>query len=332
MRTSTVATILPIAVLQGSAGTSPARIITPKRRSLVTGRARGRRALHQVEGVAVIPSRSPVAGNAGPADQAAMSITKLRQRRARRARTLAHLPLRRFRHRHPDRKVIPTPFGTGDRHDRLPTAVKRARTFRTCAATVPGSAVLPVKTSTATGQPSRAQSSPKTICCLPFLPSRLWPKAASGQCFPSTKSWTSCRRASGCRPAGDGGPGSARSSAGGRAASRAWPASRCRSPRRGRARRRGWKRRSRARAAGSWPAWNPAPAPGPRWPCVRRRRTRKASSGRSNAIPPLITRRMPSTIPGGRCVRLARIFLRMRLPSRSRIVGRWPRFGMASMW
>ena len=35
------------------------------------------------------------------------------------------------------------------------------------------SAVLPGNTSTASGQPAAEHSSPNTICCLPFLPSRL---------------------------------------------------------------------------------------------------------------------------------------------------------------
>ena len=62
---------------------------------------------------------------------------------------------------------------------------ERCWTFFTCTPTVLGSAVLPANTSTATGQPSAAQSRPKTICCLPCLPSRLWPNAASGKQRPS---------------------------------------------------------------------------------------------------------------------------------------------------
>ena len=49
----------------------------------------------------------------------------------------------------------------------------RSRIFATWLATVSGSAVEPSKTSTATGQPSAVHSSPKTICSVPFLPSRL---------------------------------------------------------------------------------------------------------------------------------------------------------------
>ena len=62
----------------------------------------------------------------------------------------------------------------------------RSRIFATWLVTVSGSTVEPSKTSTATGQPSAVHSSPKTICNVPFLPSRLYPCWASGQCVPST--------------------------------------------------------------------------------------------------------------------------------------------------
>jgi len=49
---------------------------------------------------------------------------------------------------------------------------------------VRGSAVLPAMTCTTTGRLERLQSRPKTICSLPFLQSREWPCAASGQWWP----------------------------------------------------------------------------------------------------------------------------------------------------
>ena len=58
---------------------------------------------------------------------------------------------------------------------------KRSRSLATCGATVLGSAVEPSKTSTATGQPADVHSRPKTICKVPFLPSRLCPRWANGQ-------------------------------------------------------------------------------------------------------------------------------------------------------
>ena len=59
-----------------------------------------------------------------------------------------------------------------------PTSAMRAMPKRflilsTCRPTVVGSAVFPGNTSTARGQPAAEHSSPNTICCLPFLPSRL---------------------------------------------------------------------------------------------------------------------------------------------------------------
>ena len=62
---------------------------------------------------------------------------------------------------------------------------KRPLSLATCVATVAGSAVLPANTSTAIGQPSPVHNSPIAICCLPRLPSRLWPNLASGQHRPS---------------------------------------------------------------------------------------------------------------------------------------------------
>ena len=53
---------------------------------------------------------------------------------------------------------------------------KRAASFSTREATAPGSAVLPRKTSAATGRPSRSQSRAKTIRRSPRLPSREWPQ------------------------------------------------------------------------------------------------------------------------------------------------------------
>ena len=49
---------------------------------------------------------------------------------------------------------------------------KRSLSLATCAATVAGSAVLPLNTSTAIGQPSAVQIRPKTICGSSRLPSR----------------------------------------------------------------------------------------------------------------------------------------------------------------
>jgi hypothetical protein len=50
---------------------------------------------------------------------------------------------------------------------------KRRLSLATWAASVLGSPVSPSNTSTAIGQPSAAHNSPKTICSLPALPSRL---------------------------------------------------------------------------------------------------------------------------------------------------------------
>ena len=58
---------------------------------------------------------------------------------------------------------------------------KRSLSFVTCAPSVAGSAVLPLNTSTAIGQPAALQIRPKTICGSSRLPSREWPRAASGQ-------------------------------------------------------------------------------------------------------------------------------------------------------
>ena len=60
------------------------------------------------------------------------------------------------------------------------------RTISTASVNALGSPVLPANTRTATGQPSRAVISPYSICCLPRLPSREWPNAASSQRMPST--------------------------------------------------------------------------------------------------------------------------------------------------
>ena len=62
---------------------------------------------------------------------------------------------------------------------------KRVRIFSTWQATVLGSDVEPSKTSTASGQPSAVHNRPKTICNVPGLPSRLYPRWASGQWVPS---------------------------------------------------------------------------------------------------------------------------------------------------
>ncbi|HEX9358432.1 MAG TPA: hypothetical protein VF933_32040 [Streptosporangiaceae bacterium] len=62
-----------------------------------------------------------------------------------------------------------------------------SRTTRTIWVNAAGSPVLPGKTRTATGRPSGSVSSPYSICSLPFLPSREYPRAASGHCVP--RSW-----------------------------------------------------------------------------------------------------------------------------------------------
>src|SRR5689334_12844897 len=62
-----------------------------------------------------------------------------------------------------------------------------SRTTWTICVNAAGSPVLPGKTRTATGRPCGSVSSPYSICALPFLPSREWPRAASGQCRPSTQ-------------------------------------------------------------------------------------------------------------------------------------------------
>ena len=49
-----------------------------------------------------------------------------------------------------------------------------------------GSPVSPGNTRTATGRPSGSASSPDSICSFPFLPSREYPRAASGQRRPSS--------------------------------------------------------------------------------------------------------------------------------------------------
>lgn len=58
---------------------------------------------------------------------------------------------------------------------------KRSFSLATWAATVAGSAVLPLNTSTAIGQPSAVQIRPNTICGSSRLPSRECPRAASSQ-------------------------------------------------------------------------------------------------------------------------------------------------------
>ena len=50
-----------------------------------------------------------------------------------------------------------------------------------------GSPALPGKTRTATGRPAGSVSSPYSICSRPFLPSREYPRAASGQHRPSSQ-------------------------------------------------------------------------------------------------------------------------------------------------
>ncbi len=62
---------------------------------------------------------------------------------------------------------------------------KRLRILSTCAATVSGSPVEPSNTSTATGHPAAVHSNPNTICKVPRLQSRLWPRRANGQVCPS---------------------------------------------------------------------------------------------------------------------------------------------------
>ena len=61
------------------------------------------------------------------------------------------------------------------------------RTACTASGNVFGSPVLPAKTRTATGRPSRLVSRPYSIWALPRLPSREYPNAASSQCVPSTQ-------------------------------------------------------------------------------------------------------------------------------------------------
>ena len=60
-----------------------------------------------------------------------------------------------------------------------------SRTTSVIAVNAAGSPVLPGKTRTATGQPSGSVSSPYSICSFPFLPSREYPRADSGQHRPS---------------------------------------------------------------------------------------------------------------------------------------------------
>ncbi len=61
------------------------------------------------------------------------------------------------------------------------------RTTLTISVNAAGSPVLPGSTRTATGRPSGSVSSPYSICSLPFLPSREYPRPASGQCVPSSQ-------------------------------------------------------------------------------------------------------------------------------------------------
>src|SRR4029079_8515049 len=63
---------------------------------------------------------------------------------------------------------------------------KSSTSLRTWSATVVGSARFPSYTCTLTGSPSASVSSPRTICFLYRLPSRLYPAAASSFFCPST--------------------------------------------------------------------------------------------------------------------------------------------------
>ena len=78
------------------------------------------------------------------------------------------------------------------------------RTTSVMAMNAAGSPVLPGKTRTATGRPSGSVSSPYSICSFPFLPSREYPRAASGQCRPSIheldRSNSACRDGLACGP------------------------------------------------------------------------------------------------------------------------------------
>ena len=56
-----------------------------------------------------------------------------------------------------------------------------SRSISTASMKAVGSAVLPGNTRTAAGRPSKSVSSPYSICCLPRLPSRECPDAASSQ-------------------------------------------------------------------------------------------------------------------------------------------------------
>ncbi len=62
-----------------------------------------------------------------------------------------------------------------------------SRTTVTISVNAPGSPVLPGNTRTATGRPAGSVSSPYSICRVPFLPSREYPRAASGQHRPSSQ-------------------------------------------------------------------------------------------------------------------------------------------------
>ncbi len=62
---------------------------------------------------------------------------------------------------------------------------KRSHSVFSGPPSVPGPAVFPSNTSTATGQPSPAHSNANMICNEPRLPSRECPRRASGQCRPS---------------------------------------------------------------------------------------------------------------------------------------------------
>src|SRR5450756_1465760 len=59
-----------------------------------------------------------------------------------------------------------------------------------------GSAVLPGNTRTATGRPAGSVNNPYSIWGRPFLPSREYPRAASGQCRPVTQEDDRSNRAS----------------------------------------------------------------------------------------------------------------------------------------
>ena len=71
----------------------------------------------------------------------------------------------------------------------ITTSVSPKRSRTVCAEEMKalGSAVLPAKTSTATGRPWGSHVSPYSIWALPVLPSREYPRRARGQQLPSTQ-------------------------------------------------------------------------------------------------------------------------------------------------